>query len=38
MAVKPGSLSEQTNCDFSGIVNEGFTIPENCVHKINFGN
>ena len=22
--------------DFSGIVTEGFTIPENSVHKINF--
>ena len=24
------------NCDFSGIVIEGFTIPENSVHKIIF--
>ena len=24
------------NCDFSGIVTEGFTIPDNSVHKINF--
>ena len=23
-----GSLSEQLNCDFLGIVTEGFTIPE----------
>ena len=28
MAVKPGSLSEPMICDFSGIVNEGFTILE----------
>ena len=28
MAVNPGSLSEPMICDFSGIVTEGFTIPE----------
>ena len=25
-----GSLSEPLSCDFSGIVTEGFTIPEQC--------
>ena len=38
MAVKPGSLSEPTIGDFSRMVTEGFTIPENSVHKINFVN
>ena len=28
MAVNPGSLSEPMICEFSGIVTEGFTIPE----------
>ena len=38
MAVNPGSLSEPMIGDFSKIVTEGFTIPENNVHKINFVN
>ena len=36
MAVKPGSLSEPMICDFSGIVNEGFTILEIVVTKYIF--
>ena len=36
MAVKFGSQSELTIGDFSGIVTEGFTIPENSIHKIIF--
>ena len=36
MAVKPGSLSELMIGDLPGIVIEGFTIPENSVHKIIF--
>ena len=31
-----GSLSEPLSCDFSGIVTEGFTIPENSVLKYIF--
>ena len=38
MAVKFGFTNEPTIGDFSGIVTEGFTIPNNCVHKINFVN
>ena len=38
MAVKFGSQSEPTIDDLPGIVTEGFTIPENSVHKINFVN
>ena len=35
MALKnPGSLSEPMICDFSGIVTEGFTIPETVFSKI----
>ena len=36
MAVNSGSQSESTIGDFSGIVTEGFTIPENSVHKNKF--
>ena len=36
MAVKFGLQSEPMIGDFSGIVTEGFTIPENSVHKIIF--
>ena len=36
MAVKPGSLSEPMICDFSGTVNEGFTIPETVFSKYIF--
>ena len=28
-----GSLSEPLSCDFSGIVTEGFTIPETVFYK-----
>ena len=31
-----GSLSEPLSCDFSGIVTEGFTIPETVFIKIYF--
>ena len=31
-----GSLSEPLSCDFSGIVNEGFTIPETVFKNIIF--
>ena len=31
-----GSLSEPLICDFSGIVTEGFTIPETVFSKIHF--
>ena len=36
MAVKPGSLSEPMNCDFLGIVTEGFTILETVFSKYIF--
>ena len=38
MAVKRGSQSEPMNCDFLGIVTEGFTIPETVFSKIIFVN
>ena len=31
-----GSLSEPLSCDFSGIVTEGFTIPETVFYKYIF--
>ena len=36
MAVNSGSLSEPMIGDFSEIVAEGFTIPDNSLHKIIF--
>ena len=36
MAWIAGSLSEPLSCDFSGIVNEGFTIPKTVFSKYIF--